>query len=277
VSLRIQLLPNTQPNLDHTKRQVLFSYYIVPHILSPLPVERRVIFILRLEQNNTIVVYMSKKLVGSYLFFIVASFFLLAPSALATKFDLIPPSGTLQRGQDITFTINIDTEGAAVTSIQSGLTYDSTLLKYVSVTAGAAMNSVVADTTTYGTGKILFTGTNNTGYNGTGVFATVVFNIIAQSSGSTEICTLWVPETTPTLVPSPTAPPNSTPVPTLPPQPTSLPQTGVTDSRNTAVAFGISFFVAAGGIFYLSQKQKYSFPDSPSKTAGHKTKTDKKS
>ena len=228
---------------------------------------------------------MSKKSVGVCLFFIMTVLFAFVSPTFATKFDLIPPSGTLQRGQNITFTINIDTEGTSVTSIQSGLTYDSTLLQYVSVTAGAAMNSVVADTTTYGTGKILLTGTNNTGYNGTGVFATVVFTIIAQSSGSTEICTLWLPTVTPTPPPqlvcgSPCStsgsqcPSNMSCYsgycrnPVCPqatncvcPAPTALPVTGNTDPRNTAVVLAASFFVAAGGIFYLSQKQKYALPN----------------
>lgn len=238
---------------------------------------------------------MSKKLAGMCFFVVFSLFFILATPVSATTFDLIPPSGTLQRGQDITFTINIDTEGESITSIQSGLTYDTTLLKYVSVTAGAAMNSVVADTTTYGAGKILFTGTNNAGFNGTGVFATVVFTIIAQSSGSTEICTLWLPEPSPT----PTPPVYSTPIPIcgsvcttnlqcpsdmpcyiapgqtsgfcrraacpemnncICPVPTALPQTGTVETKNTAVLFAVAFFVAAGGIFFLSQNQKYSLP-----------------
>ncbi|MFH0773633.1 MAG: cohesin domain-containing protein [bacterium] len=215
---------------------------------------------------------MSKKSVGMFFAFAVLALFALVSPTYATKFDLIPPSGTLQRGQNITFTINIDTEGSVVTSIQSGLSYDATLLQYVSVTAGAAMNSVVADTTTYGTGKILLTGTNNTGYNGTGVFATAVFTIIAQSSGSTEICTLWLP--TPTGTPAPTSAtlPSNTPAP----QPTALPQTGTTDTRNTAIVFAVSLLAAAGGVFYLSQKQRYSFPDSPSKKHTAKSKVAKK-
>ena len=206
----------------------------------------------------------------------VLALFVLAPSTFATKFDLVPPTGDLQRGQNITFTINIDTEGTSVTSIQSGLTYDATLLQYVSVTAGAAMSSIVADTTTYGSGKVLFTGTNNAGYNGTGVFATVIFTIIAQSSGSTEICSLWLPTATPTPNPSPTVGPSPTPGPTAPPQPTALPQTGTTDSKNIALIFAVSFFVAAGGIFYLSQKQKYSSPDGLLKKNTNRSRTHKK-
>ena len=269
---------------------------------------------LRCSKINTIVVYMSKKPLGIYIFFFISLLFVLAAPSYATKFDLIPPSGTLQRGQDVTFTINIDTEGEVVTSIQSGLTYDASLLQYVSVTAGAAMNSVVADTTTYGTGKILFTGTSNTGYNGTGVFATVVFTIIAQSAGETEICTLWLPETTPTpapttIGPSPTVGPSCGTICTaneqcpsdMPcyilsgqtsgycrraacpeinscvcPGPTALPQTGSVDSGNTAIILAGSFLAAAGGIFYLSQKQKYSFPDSTTKKSIKKTGKHKK-
>jgi hypothetical protein len=247
---------------------------------------------------------MKMKSIGVYLFFIVSAFFLTVTPSFATKFDLIPPSGTLQRGQDITFTINIDTEGASVTSIQSGLTYDSTLLQYVSVTAGAAMNSVVADTTTYGTGKVLFTGSNTAGFNGTGVFATVVFTIIAQSSGSTEICTLWLPQPSPTPGATPTNAPYATPNPMcgsvctsntqcpsdMPcyiiagqtsgycrraacpqitncvcPAPTALPTTGNEDSKNTAILLASVFLVAAGGVFMISQKQKYSFPHTQTK------------
>jgi hypothetical protein len=246
---------------------------------------------------------MSKKAILLPLFFIIFSLFAVSPTVFATTFDLIPPTGTLERNQDITFTINIDTEGAAVTSIQSGLTYDATLLQYLSVTAGAAMNSVVADTTTYGTGKVLFTGSNNTGFNGTGVFATVVFKIIAQSAGETEICTLWLP----TPSPSPTPPAYATPAPVcgsvcttnsqcpldMPcyiaagqtsgycrrtacpeisscvcPVPTAIPQLGGEDTKNKAVAFALVFLAVAGGVFYLSQKQKYSFPHSTQKKHG---------
>lgn len=174
--------------------------------------------------------------------FVVAALFVYTPSSFATRFDLIPPAGELQRGQDITFTINVDTEGVSVTSEQAGLTYDSALLQYVSVAAGAAMNSVVADTSTYGTGKILFTGTNTAGFNGTGVFATVVFKIIAQSSGSTEICTLWLPEPTPTIAPTPTLGPS----PTLGPPPTAGPSCGTVCTANTQCPADMPCYILSG-------------------------------
>ena len=221
---------------------------------------------------------MGKKSVRIFSFIVMLSFFVFTPSAFATTFNLVPPTGTLTRGQDITFTINIDTKGAVITSIQSGLAYDATLLKYISVTAGGAMNTITADSEKYGSGKVLFTGTNNTGYNGSGVYATVVFNIIAQSPGATDICSIWSPDPTPTPAPTsivPTSPPPAT-IPTLPPQPTALPQTGISDSRDTALIFAASFLAAAGGVFYLSQKQKYSFPNPSAKKHVQKSKVDKK-
>jgi len=230
--------------------------------------------------------------------------FVIQPNVYATTFDLIPPTGQLQRGQNITFTINIDTEGQSITSIQAGLTYDNVLLEYISVTPGAAMTAVTADTTTHGVGKILFTGTNATGFNGTGVFATVIFKIIANSPGSTEICTLWMPETVPTS--PPIVPPTAGPVcgsvcttnaqcpADMPcyiiagqtsgfcrraacpeqgncicPMPTALPQTGITDSRTSAVGAAIVLFAAAAGIFYFSQKEKYTASHHHTKTHHH--------
>lgn len=198
--------------------------------------------------------------------------FLFIKQAYAITFDLIAPSGTLTQGQDVTFTVNIDTEGQSVSSIQTGITYDTQYLEYKSVTTGATMDSVVADTTTYGTGKVLFSGTKTNGLNGSGVFATVTFTLIAQNPGSTEICTLWTPTST-TIEPSATPPSTITSIiSTTAPQPTALPQTGVTDSRNTGVIFAFMAILAAGGIFILSQKEKYIQP----KNIAHFTKKTKK-
>jgi len=231
---------------------------------------------LRFSKINIIVIDMSKRSIGIYLFFILSMLFCFSSSINAYSFVSVPPIGTFVRGQNIVWTITINTDGAVVNSAQTGLTYDASLLRYITATAGATINSLVADTTTYGAGKVLFTGTNNAGYNGTGVFATIVFNIIAESSGSTEICTLWMPTPTGTPVPTSTYP-TPTPAPTLPPHPTTLPQTGTTESRNMAVVFAILLLSATGGVFYLSQKQKYSYPNSSSKKIIDKSKIHTKS
>ncbi len=176
----------------------------------------------------------------------------------AVKFDLVPPSGQLSRGQDVTFTINIDTQGASVSTIQTGMTYETQYLEYVSAQAGATMNSVTVDPS-QGAGKLVLTGTNASGYTGTGVFATVVFKIIATESGTTELCALWeiTPSPTPTTPPvGPTTPPV---IPTTPPPPppTALPQSGFEVPKNTALIAGGVFLLVAISVFLYSQKNTY--------------------
>lgn len=206
---------------------------------------------------------MYKKIVA-FLFFAVL-FLSVAPAAHAVKFDLIPPSGQLTRGQEITFTINIDAQGATINTIQTGMTYETQYLEYVSAAAGAAMNSLTVDTS-QGTGKLVFTGTNSSGFTGTGVYATVVFKIIAESSGSTELCTLWA--VTPTNTPVPTTPVT---VPTTPPPPpTALPQTGFDIPKNAGTIAGGAFLLAAGAVLLYTRKNAYTVHHSSHKKPHHK-------
>lgn len=212
-----------------------------------------------------------------------------APSAFAAvNFDLVPPSGTLTRGSDITFTINITTNGETVTSVQNGLTYDTQFLEYVSSAPGPAMTNLTVDTS-QGTGKLLFTGTNSSGFTGTGIFATVVFKLIAEESGQTDLCTLWTP--TPTTPPAQcnssctsntdcsggmycyvvggqttgfcrnqTCPDqtNCTCIqPTSPPVPTALPQSGFELPQNSGAIAGALFLAAAAGVFMYTKKSAY--------------------
>ncbi|OGK63026.1 hypothetical protein A2334_01425 [Candidatus Roizmanbacteria bacterium RIFOXYB2_FULL_38_10] len=233
---------------------------------------------------------MVKKL-GVSLFFIIA-FFVSAPSAFAVRFELVPPSGELSRGQEVTFTVNMDTQGATINTIQTGMTYDTQFLEYVSSAPGAAMNSVTVDTS-QGTGKLLFTGTNTAGFTGTGIYATVVFKIIAAESGSTELCTLWTPTPSPTPVPvcnntctsssecpsglycyiasgqtsgycrAQTCPeevscvcpvaPTSPP----PPPPTALPQSGFDIPKNIGSIAGGLFLLTAAAVLIYSKKNTY--------------------
>lgn len=220
----------------------------------------------------------------------VAVFFASTQAAqAAVTFDLIPPSGTLTRGQDVTFTVNIDTGGAPVTTIQSGLTYDTQYLQYESAAAGAAMSSLTVDTS-QGPGKLVFNGANASGFTGSGVFATVTFKLIAEQSGSTELCTLWQP-TTPTTPPSQcnaactsntdctggtycyvvggqtsgfcrnqTCPDQvncSCIQPTSPPQPTALPVTGFELPQHTGLIAGSLFLAVAAGVYMYTRKSAY--------------------
>ncbi len=65
-------------------------------------------------------------------FVFTALLFAFSKQTFAATFDLIAPSGTLTRGQDVVFTINLDSQGASITSIQTGLTYDTQYLQYKS-------------------------------------------------------------------------------------------------------------------------------------------------
>jgi hypothetical protein len=123
----------------------------------------------------------------------------------ATSFDLIPPAGPLVRGQNVSFTITINTQGQSLTTAQVGLNYEVSKLQYVSTVAGNAMTGVSVDTTTYGTGSMLITGTNPGGFNGAGNFAIVTFTIIdTQQGGSTQLCSLWTPPNSGGSMPVPT-------------------------------------------------------------------------
>lgn len=209
--------------------------------------------------------------------FLLVVFFVSVPSVFAVKFDLISPSGTLVQGQEVTFIINLDSQGDTINTIQTGMTYDTVPLEYVSSAAGDAMNSLSVDTTTQGTGKLLITGTNNVGFTGTGVFATVVFKILTPS-GSTELCTLWQPTATPTptslpiltatpQVGQPTAIPIVTSAPVVP---TALPQTGFDIPKNAGAIAGGAFLLIAGAIYYYSRRNSYT-PKHPEHKKKHHT------
>ncbi|PIY68648.1 hypothetical protein COY90_04795 [Candidatus Roizmanbacteria bacterium CG_4_10_14_0_8_um_filter_39_9] len=202
-----------------------------------------------------------------FVFIAVAIFLSIASPVHAVKFELVPPSGQLSRGQEVTFTINIDTQGASLSTIQTGLTYDTQFLEYVSAAAGATMDSLSVDTS-LGGGKLVLTGTNAADFTGAGVYATVVFKIIAQESGSTELCTLWTPSPTPTLPPdAPTATPLPPPPPTVPP-PTALPQTGFGVPKTMGTIAGILFIAVAGGVFFYTKKSIYT-THTPSRATPH--------
>lgn len=235
---------------------------------------------------------------------VVGIFLANAPAALAVKFDLVAPSGTLTRGQDVTFTINIDTQGASVTTITTGMTYDTQYLQYESAAAGAAMSALTVDTS-QGTGKLVFNGSNPAGFTGSGVYATVTFKLIAQSSGETELCTLWQPTTTPTTAPAvcnatctsnsdcsggmycyvtggqasgfcrnQTCPEqaNCTCIqPTSAPLPTALPQSGFELPQNTGMIAGSLLLAIAAGVYVYTRNTAYTPSAKEHEHKGHHT------
>ena len=179
-----------------------------------------------------------KKVFLLVLFFL--GIFLLPTKTFALTFDLIPPSGQLERGQEIKFTINIDTEGKSYTSTQIGMTYDTQYLEYVSISPGDTFTTVSSQP--QDGGKMIIIGSSTNGYSGSGVFAYVTFKIIAASAGSTQLCTLFNPDTTPTIAP------------TSPPKPTVLPTSGETNGAIKSFLIGTVFLALAGSGFLIFKK-----------------------
>ncbi|PIQ71437.1 hypothetical protein COV87_03410 [Candidatus Roizmanbacteria bacterium CG11_big_fil_rev_8_21_14_0_20_37_16] len=183
------------------------------------------------------------------LIFVFLSFLIIPNSVSATIFDLIEPTGQLVRGQDVVFTINIDTEGESLSPSSVGMTYETQYLEYVSAAPGDTFTTVSADVQS--DGKLIITGSGDP-YSGAGTFAYVTFKLIATESGSTRLCVLFdITSATPTPGPTSTPGPGE---PTSPPAPTALPKTGESNSTVQGAILASLFFVAAGvGLFVFKK------------------------
>lgn len=169
-------------------------------------------------------------------------FLVFSQQAEAVTYDLLAPSGQLSKGQDAKFTINVDTEGKSLSTAQIGMTYDATVLQYVSTLPGNTFTTVTADPQSGG--KLVITGSSTSGYSGSGTYAYVTFKIIAQSSGSTQLCALYNPSTvTPTSIPVTSAP-----------APTALPRTGSVDATTRGIISGLAMITIATVSFILFKK-----------------------
>jgi len=173
----------------------------------------------------------------------VLGFAFYASSAFALTFDLVAPSEQLTSGQDVKFTVNINTEGSSLSTSTIGMTYETQYLEYVSVAPGDSFTTVSADV--QGDGKLLLTGTSTAPYSGSGVYAYVTFKLIATGPGSTQLCALYNPQT-PTATPAPAA--------TSAPAPTALPKTGQGNSTVQGAILASLFFVAAGISLFVFKK-----------------------
>ncbi len=202
-----------------------------------------------------------------YLIFLIFPLFvlpLLFPAkALAVKYTLTAPTGVLNRGDNVQFTVNIDAQGETLTSGATEISYKTQFLQYVSTTNG---NFFTTATGTDTGNTVKLTGSTSTGKTGTGTFAVITFKLIASAPGETELCSIITPSPTqvptgqPTVAPTnipvatSTPKPTSTPVPTNTPKPTisQLPRSGSTDATFFLSVIGIS----ASSIGFILQKFK---------------------
>lgn len=172
------------------------------------------------------------------IFFIFVFLFIFSSKVNATTFDLyVSTQPPYNRGQEITFTININTEGATLNNTSIGMTYDTQYLQYLNTIPAGSFETVTTDN--LGDGKLVFYGSSTNGFSGQGKFVDVVFKLIAQAPGSTELCVLWNPQQNPT--------------PTTAPQPTSLPRSGNNNPFKKAGIMGAVFIFLTTNLFLLNQ------------------------
>ena len=171
---------------------------------------------------------------------LVLSVLMIPHPAIATTFDLIAPSSDqLVRGQDVKFTVNVDTGGQSLTSTSIGMTYEAQYLEYVSTIPGNTFKTVSTDV--QGSGKLIISGSSTTPFSSSGTYAYVTFKLIAAGPGSTQLCALFNPSTAP-------------PVPTSPPAPTSLPNSGDSKSASQGIVIATFFLIMAAGGFFVLKK-----------------------
>lgn len=196
---------------------------------------------------------MNKNSIYKYIsiFFLVIFCLLFVRSEVhAVSYSLIPPSGQLSRGQNVDFTITIDSQGETVNSTQIGMSYESQYLEYVNTTPGDAMSTISVTQQT--DNKLLFSASSTTGFTGSDDFAVVTFKIIAEAPGTANLCVLFQ------LTPTPTSPatlPSATSAPGIP-QPTSLPATGSFDNLNNTLGLGLLLIAGASLAVMAVSKQK---------------------
>lgn len=192
---------------------------------------------------------------------VITGVFLVSSPVLAAnpEFKLVlTTTGPLSRGQDIQFAVQLDAKGNTIKAQQIGLAPDTRYIQYLSASPGEAMSTV--EVQTFSDGRILLSGSNPSGFTGSGVFAYVNFKIIAEAPGDTTLCSFWNPNSTPTPPPGAT----NTPIPpgTVEPTvlPTRLPRSGSATFTQIVGIIGAFFLVISTTSFFASNSlNKLSF------------------
>ncbi len=204
-----------------------------------------------------------KKILITILF--ILGILIIPNSVSAITFDLIAPSGELQRGQEVKFTININTEERSLSSTSIGMTYETQYLEYISTLPGNTFTTVSTDV--QDGGRLIISGSSTSPYSGSGTYAYVTYKLIATGPGSTELCALFNPSVspTPTLTPTgrpqptytpyppqPTSPPGQPTYTPYPPQPTAAPpRPGSINQTTKGIVLASLFFITAAGGFFV--------------------------
>lgn len=177
------------------------------------------------------------RVVKNIVFGLLVFLFLAVPGVFAApSFSLVAPAGQLSRGQNIQFTVKIDTAGEAVTTSTVTLRYDTKYLKFISAQPADAADAINSTEPT--AGEVVLSGTSNS-YTGVGNYAVLTFNIVADAPGGTELCTVYSPTnstTTGSSVVGSTSTTGTTGVATTSTQSVAdLPQSGAAETTLLAV------------------------------------------
>jgi hypothetical protein len=197
--------------------------------------------------------------------FVFFTFFSTFPkNALAIGFTLTEPEPPFSQGQEVQFTVNVDTQGETLTSTQAEMIFDTDYLEYVSITAGAIFPNVTGTVQEAGILSISANvDTGSSGVTGAGTFAVITFRLIGSPQSEVELCALaevtptepvptsplMTPICTATLVPQPTTPP----VVTSPPI-TTLPRSGTVENVLMLGVLGGFFTFFGTGLLLLKVK-----------------------
>ncbi len=180
---------------------------------------------------------MIKLLLLSIFFYVIV----LPRPVYALTFGLIGPTEQLVRGQEVTFTITVDTKGESLSTARIGLQYETQYLEFLNAIPGDTFTSISVEEIE--PGKLVLTGTSTTPFNGEGVFSYVKFKLIADSPGTSQLCSLFNPDSvetspTPTTTPTPTTPPPQAQTTSIP-TPTALLKSGSTSLQEKAFTIGV--------------------------------------
>lgn len=185
-----------------------------------------------------------------FLILSISIFFLLFPTvAFAVSFTLDEPTGPFSQGQEAQYTINIDTDGATLTSTEANMTYDTQYLEYLSTSPGALFPNVSGTVVSAGNLRIAASvNAGEAGITGAGTFAFVNFRLIGSPQSDVELCALATPTPTsaPTTLPQATTTPQLITSPALPPQESlppvrTLPRSGTPENLLIIGALGVAF------------------------------------
>jgi hypothetical protein len=132
---------------------------------------------------------MVKKLTASIF---TLGFFLLSPvSALAANLSIAPSTGQINKGCDVTFTIELDTQGSQTDGTDVILKYDPTKLTIAQtdITNGKIYADYPGNSIDSTAGKISVSGIAQVSqaFSGKGTFATLKFKVNSAASGTTAL------------------------------------------------------------------------------------------